>query len=294
MGENKNLIVILIPSAKSKLRKFKIPYKYLRIGFPIALVFLFVSAFIVFKFISLSMEANRVEELIRENSDLNRINSKLQIEVENIDERLSSLNATKKNIYVMLDITSTEVGIGDFAGLENFDSRYPEALLEKNQYNISQLEKHFAKIEPEVKKQVTRLASIPSIWPVNGYITSGMGYRTDPFTKKRTFHAGVDISNKLGTPIVAPADGIVTRTERISNKNRRQGFGNVIMLEHRFGYKTKFGHLDRIAVKMFQKVKRGEVIGYLGSTGRSTGTHLHYEVIYNRVNVNPMNHMLDK
>ncbi len=293
MSENKNLVLIVIPSAKSKLLKLKIPYKYLKFGLPVGLLLVFLFAFIIFKFISLSMQVSSIDDLARENSELERINSKLQMEVENIEERLESLNATKQKLYAMLDITPAEAGVGDFPETENYDSRYPQTLIEKEKYNVSQLEKHFSKIEPEVKKQEARLASIPSIWPVKGYITSYMGYRSDPFTKKRTYHPGVDIDNKLGTPIIAPADGIVTRVETVTKKNRRQGMGNVIVLEHRFGYKTKFGHLDKVNVKKFQKVKRGQLIGYLGSTGRSTGTHLHYEIIYNKINVNPLNYMLD-
>ena len=293
MKDKKNLVVILVPSAKSKLYKKKIPYLYLNIGLVFGLILVFVISFVFFKFISLSMQMDRLDQLAKENSELNRINSKLQAELDNFAQRFEGLNSIKRKLYNMLNITTSEVGIGDFPEPNNMDSRYPQALIEKTNYMAEQLEKHFNQIEPEVKKQVTRLASIPSIWPVKGYITSYMGHRIDPFTKKKAFHPGVDISNRLGTPIVATADGIAIRVEQVTRDSRRKGMGNIVVIEHRFGYKTKYGHLDKIAIKRLQRIKRGDIIGYMGNTGRATGTHLHYEVIYNGVNKNPLGHMLD-
>ncbi len=131
------------------------------------------------------------------------------------------------------------------------------------------------------------LASTPSIWPVRGWVTSGFGYRRSPFTGKRQFHTGIDIATRLGTPIVAPADGVVTYT------GWEGGFGRMLVINHGHGIVTRYGHLHRILVKVGQRVKRGQVIATVGNSGRSTGPHLHYEVLLSGVPTNPRYYILD-
>lgn len=138
------------------------------------------------------------------------------------------------------------------------------------------------------KSQEELLAAIPAIQPIkNEQLTrmaSGYGYRNDPFTKIRKFHAGMDFTAKTGTPIYATGDGIVERAD-----NRASGYGNHIVLKHGFGYKTLYAHLSKYNVKKGQRVKRGDIIGFVGSTGRSEAPHLHYEVHVNGKPVNPIN-----
>jgi murein DD-endopeptidase MepM/ murein hydrolase activator NlpD len=130
-------------------------------------------------------------------------------------------------------------------------------------------------------------AATPSIWPVQGWVSSPFGARTSPFTGKREFHKGLDISAPNGTPIYAPAKGNVIFT------GRDGGYGLSMMIDHGSGIKTRYAHLHSIAIKRGQKVTRGELIAYVGSTGRSTGPHLHYEVRLNGVPVNPMRYVLN-
>jgi len=138
------------------------------------------------------------------------------------------------------------------------------------------------------KSQEELLAAIPAIQPIkNEQLTrmaSGFGYRNDPFTKIRKFHAGMDFSAKKGTPVYATGDGVVERAD-----NKASGYGNHIVLKHGFGYKTLYAHLSKYNVKKGQKVKRGDIIGFVGSTGRSEAPHLHYEVHVNGKPVNPIN-----
>lgn len=131
------------------------------------------------------------------------------------------------------------------------------------------------------------LACTPSIWPVKGWVTSGFGYRNSPFTNKRQFHAGIDISTRTGTPIVAPADGVV------SFSGREGGYGRMVVINHGHGMMTRFGHLHKISVKVGDKIARGQLVGTVGSTGRTTGPHLHYEVLLSGVPTNPRNYFLD-
>ena len=131
------------------------------------------------------------------------------------------------------------------------------------------------------------LASTPSIKPTEGWITSGFGYRTSPFTGKREFHKGIDIATRIGQPIISTADGVVTYS------GYEGGFGNVVMVEHGYGFSTRYAHCSRIIAKVGNRVRRGQIIAYVGNTGRSTGPHLHYEIRVWGVPVNPMKYILD-
>ena len=239
------------------------------------------------------MQVGRVEDLISQNSELNRVNSQMQMDLDNLVQRVENLDSTKRKLFKMMDISLSESGLGNMQEIGEFNSKYPQPLIEKSRYMIEQNEKHFDQLEPEIKKQVALLSSIPSIWPVKGYITSHFGYRTDPITRKWTPHTGLDIGGRLGTPIKAPADGVVIESVQRTAEEKRKGLGNYVTIQHRFGYLTKFGHLDSTNVKKFKTIKRGDVIGFMGNTGRSTSVHLHYEVILNSVRRNPLDYTLD-
>lgn len=131
------------------------------------------------------------------------------------------------------------------------------------------------------------LTSLPSIWPVTGFVTSNFGGRRSPFGGTSQFHKGLDISNKIGTPILATADGTVILAAPDG------AYGNSVELDHGGGIVTKYAHMQRSIVKQGQWVKRGEVLGYIGMTGRTTGPHLHYEVRLNGVPVNPIRYILE-
>lgn len=127
--------------------------------------------------------------------------------------------------------------------------------------------------------------SAPNLWPVEGQVTGSFGERIDPFNGEGAFHSGVDIGSSYGHPIIAPADGVVTLTETMG------GYGKTIMINHGNGISTRYGHLSGFAVTAGQHIQRGEVIGYVGESGRSTGPHLHYEVRINDTPVNPYKYL---
>jgi murein DD-endopeptidase MepM/ murein hydrolase activator NlpD len=131
------------------------------------------------------------------------------------------------------------------------------------------------------------LAATPSVRPSQGWISSLFGYRPNPFTGRTVLHAGIDIAANPGTPIIAPANGVVI------NAGYDEGYGKVIEIDHGFGLTTRYGHCSQIFVKIGQKVTRFDVIGSVGNTGRSTGAHLHYEVRVAGVPRNPMLYVLE-
>ncbi len=143
-------------------------------------------------------------------------------------------------------------------------------------------------IERLAENKSELIAAIPTIQPIKNKdltrVASGFGYRIDPFTKKRRFHYGMDFTAKRGTPVYATGNGIVKRAD-----NRSSGYGRHIRIDHGFGYVSLYAHLTKYNVRRGQKVKRGDIIGYVGNTGRSAGPHLHYEILKDKKKINPLN-----
>jgi len=130
-----------------------------------------------------------------------------------------------------------------------------------------------------------RANSAPNLWPVEGQVTASFGERIDPFNGEGAFHSGVDISANVGSAVIAPADGSITFADFLG------GYGRAIMVDHGHGISTRYGHLSSFAVTAGQYVHRGDTIGYVGTSGRTTGPHLHYEVRINDVPVNPYKYL---
>jgi len=183
-------------------------------------------------------------------------------------------------------------GVNRYKSLENFDNSKMIIdatknldILSKQLYVQSKSLDEIIKLAEGKEKM---LASIPAIQPVSKEdltrMASGFGWRSDPFTKARKMHKGMDFTSPKGTPIYATGNGVVIRAD-----NRATGFGNHVRIDHGFGYVTLYAHMSKYNVKKGQKVKRGDLIGFVGSTGRSKAPHLHYEVHYNGKAVNPIN-----
>jgi len=149
--------------------------------------------------------------------------------------------------------------------------------------------KSFDEVIDLVKNKADMLASIPAIQPIAnkdlGRVASGYGYRIHPIYKTRKFHTGMDFTAPQGTPIYATGDGKIAKVRR-----SRRGYGNHVIVDHGYGYQTLYAHMTKYIVYRGQKVKRGEIIGYVGSTGTSVAPHLHYEVIKNKRKINPVNY----
>ena len=224
-------------------------------------------------------------------------------EIETLKTEVRQLIQLEEQVRLIADIKKTGnasglIGIGGIpeTGLDRelpIEARHNPLIREMHQ-QVTQAQDaarqktlDFKDLIKKLEKKKNLLAATPSIKPVDGWITSRFGYRKSPFTGKRSFHSGLDISNRTGTKIVASADGKVTYAAP------KMYFGNLIVIDHGYGKSTKYAHLHKIMVKKGQKVKRGDVIGTLGNTGQSTGPHLHYEVRLNGVPVNPLKYILN-
>jgi len=144
------------------------------------------------------------------------------------------------------------------------------------------LESRLRNVRKDVERQEALAAATPSIWPAKGWLTGTFGGRSDPFTGEPAFHQGLDISTEKGNPVYATADG------QVESASYTGDYGNLIVLRHDFGLTTRYGHLSVFNVKPGATVHRGDVIGFVGSTGRSTGAHLHYEILANGKLINPL------
>ena len=189
------------------------------------------------------------------------------------------------------------LGIGgpDELGLQNLanmgEKKQDEVLKEMHQ-ELSQLKGAALKQEASLQLLIeyfedkrSLYASTPSVWPVRGWVTSHFGNRTSPFSGILKFHEGMDIAAQTGTPVLSPADGVVIKA------GFGTGYGNMVEISHGYGIKTLFAHNSRLNVKAGQRIKRGDVIAYVGDSGSSTGPHLHYEVRVNGLPVNPARYM---
>lgn len=167
----------------------------------------------------------------------------------------------------------------------------PEALmgrLDKLSAEATRQEQSLQELQAYFQDQKSLLASTPSIWPARGWVTSDFGQRLDPYTADRIMHQGLDIAAPHGKEVFSPSDGTVVFA------GLEGGYGNVIVIDHGYGIKTRYGHLSKILVKAGDKVKRGALIAAVGNTGRSTGPHLHYEVRVNGIPQNPRKFILSE
>lgn len=237
---------------------------------------------------------------VHENSALREENLELKAKLTTIQEKIGHVNevlSRTKHLYANLQNISQlsdpdrKLAIAAEGGEEDpRDTVDPVRLsdqLDQLGAEAQSQEEALQALTGYFEDRKALLASAPAIWPVRGWVTSDFGFRLDPYTAQRKSHEGLDIANAPGTPVVAPADGTVVYAAVES------GYGNVLVLDHGFGIKTRYGHLAKIDVHLGDRVKRGQFVAAVGNTGRSTGPHLHYEVRVNGVPENPRKFILE-
>jgi murein DD-endopeptidase MepM/ murein hydrolase activator NlpD len=199
---------------------------------------------------------------------------------------------TKLGIMAGVEQSLPDASIGGVGGLSGSETTPPSidiaSTLQSLDQKVGTLSEKSTRLEAYFKDQRAVLASTPSVWPLRGYLSERFGNRIDPFTGLRDFHPGIDISVPRGSKVSAPADGVVVFC------GTKNGYGNIIVVDHGYGTVTRYGHLDGFNVRPGQRVKRGDVIGFSGNTGRSTAPHLHYEVWVHDQMRNPIEYIIDE
>ncbi len=223
---------------------------------------------------------------------LRRTNAELLAQKNAWDDRLDGIVMKLDRFEATADVLARELGLDPLlppaVGGESLDAaRTPLALQEADSLGLraDQLDDSLDAIGRAFEQRSQQLAGTPNLLPVEGWFSHGFGWRKDPWTGVREFHRGLDIVADAGLPILATADGVVSRSTRVSD------YGNTIDISHSAGYVTRYAHMSKILVKTGQAVQRGDVVGLVGSTGRSTGPHLHYEVFRDGRRVNPWKYL---
>ncbi len=247
------------------------------------------------------LDSPKEKQLQREISELTLQYELLNNRMGQVSQVLADIQDRDNNVYRTIFETEAipeSIRKAGFGGVERYKElqgyNNSDLMIESTQRldRISKQlyiqSKSFDEVAKLVKNKEQLLASIPAIQPIANkdlkHIPSGYGWRTDPIYKTQEFHPGLDFTANVGTEIYATGDGTVVTADAVM-----QGYGNHVVINHGFGYQTLYGHMSKMAVRAGQKVKRGELIGYVGTTGRSTGPHVHYEVIKNGEKVNPIN-----
>jgi murein DD-endopeptidase MepM/ murein hydrolase activator NlpD len=282
--------VLILPHARPRFRKL-----HLSRGFVLSIAILsgvLVLAGLALPHLILRMQTQslRMDWLEYENQSLRREKEAFETALGEVSERLEIFEVRADRLAKELNVSASpaaqpavhvsELEAGRGGGVAPFDDEIRSLSLRTGQLDAS-----LTRLDSAFQRRVQMLAATPSMMPVEGWFSHTYGWRNDPFTGERDFHSGVDIVAPTGTRVVAPADGVVSRVGTLS------AYGKSIDLAHSQGYVTRYGHLSAMLVKPGQRLKRGDVIGRVGSTGRSTGPHLHYEVYRNGRTVNPWKYL---
>jgi murein DD-endopeptidase MepM/ murein hydrolase activator NlpD len=302
--EEDYISILLFGQHTSKTRQLKISRKSLKI-------LLYLSAFIlltgIFFFSDYIQVKKRAFDVYRLRQEMKGQTSQIHFflaKLEKLERQLSGLKESDRKTRIIANLERREQETAPLMGIggpspsdirEKLKEREDEkALTLQMRSDIERLQSEAVSSEESlsqllrlllVKRQL--LAHTPSIWPVQGWVTSGFGFRTHPLTGLSQMHEGLDIANRVGTTVIAPASGIISDIET------DQLFGKIVVISHGFGMTTRYAHFHKVFVRLSQRVERGEKIGELGMSGRTTGPHLHYEVRINNIPVNPVQYILD-
>lgn len=303
--KNKSYNVMVVPHNKGTILNFRLPRFILPLSLLSILIILSTAVIFGILFFRSHIRLDEAANLKEENRSQKIQMMILAEKVDYLNNQLANIKRFDHklrnilNIKVRKDEENPVSGIGgpspeDLSLLANLDTTH-KIVAQRMHYDLENLKVEFSWEEESLQEiyeyladQKSILTSTPSIRPTSGWLTSGFGYRRSPFTGLKTFHKGVDISAPIGTPIIAPADGVVIFVGRQDN------YGKMLVIQHGYGITTRYGHISNTSLKVGNNVKRGYQVATVGNTGRSTGPHLHYEVRLNGIPTDPIKYFLDE
>jgi murein DD-endopeptidase MepM/ murein hydrolase activator NlpD len=294
------LDIIFISGKDNKTTNLRVRSAYLVIMILACAAILISFTYNLTSYAKKEVDRNRLSQVETENRVVRKEIGRIENEISNLQALLDSLELYDKKLrsYAPLNPIDDELrsmGVGGLVPPFNEDAISQEIKQEltdlgetlDNLVGRARLQKSsFNELAQYLEEKEYLRKHTPSIMPVQGWMIRGFGYQVDPFTGQVKMHEGVDIAAPLGTPIVAPADGVVRYA------GNKQDYGLCVEIDHGYGFATVYGHCQRIRVNSGMNIRRGDVIAYVGNTGRSTGPHLHYEVRISQSAVNPMSYML--
>jgi murein DD-endopeptidase MepM/ murein hydrolase activator NlpD len=279
---------LIASSNEGRVRRVRVPHTIVHLLFLLAVVGGVTVFAAMTSYSRMLWKVTNYNELRTEKATLQKQYTRLQAVVTDTNQRLSSLQSLATEVamtYGIIRFRQTPFGLSE--GLAGPEAEHQRSLdqfdfLKKNATAIA-LASEGLRLMPG--SSLADLAFTPSMWPVQGRITGSFGDRLDPFSGEGAFHAGVDISSSYGDAVRTAADGLVVAVET------RPGYGHVVVVDHGFGTSTWYGHLSGFTTSVGARVKRGEVIGYVGTSGRASGPHVHYEVRVYGAPVNPWRYL---
>jgi murein DD-endopeptidase MepM/ murein hydrolase activator NlpD len=291
------LTLIIVPEASSRLHKLRLRLPGLYAFSAIALVAVLLVAGLAITYTRMVLQTASYSALVDENQALRVANKNLEVATRQLNTKIRGLEDLSNRIHQLMedDTWNNRLGLVGETGVGGSVEDYPTAtMLERLdlQDNIdlvwsqaAGLESDLRFVEEVAERRADQLLLTPSLWPVAGPIRSSYGRRRDPFTGESEMHRGLDIGAIYGTEVRAPANALVVLAQRQS------AYGNLIVLDHGDGITTRYGHLAQFNIEKGNRVEKGDIIGFVGSTGRSTGPHLHYEVRLEERTLNPRNYL---
>jgi murein DD-endopeptidase MepM/ murein hydrolase activator NlpD len=293
---NKFLSLIIIPHTKSKSRTLSFSKKTIRVALWGSIVGAAVILGLTGDYLRIQFSRQSYRRLLSENETQKETLKQYEGSIGTLQEKVKGFEGKITQLNEMLGLREpgkmTSLSNGDYPhdgqALSSPPPQLSPANIQKMEQKTVDIQKNLDTLTTFVENQAALLASTPSIMPVAGLISSPFGYRLDPFTRERAFHYGLDIVAAYGNPVLTTADGFVLKI------NNDKMFGISIVMSHGFGYTTLYGHLSRVSVRVGQKLKRGDIIGSVGSTGKAIGPHVHYEVLINDRPVNPYAYLLQE
>jgi murein DD-endopeptidase MepM/ murein hydrolase activator NlpD len=281
--------IIFVPHARARLRKWRVSDLQIVLAGSLLLVLTLASIAVTAAYFTVTVDRGEIVRLERENDDLRDVNESFEASIRDIQGMLAQYEERTLQLAIIAGLDDSTYG-GD-AGIGG-EPQAPLAYtggygLEAVERRLGSLDGTLGEIEERLEERSRWIAATPAIAPARGILTSGYGMRRDPLTGARAFHQGVDIAAAPGQAVRATADGLVVRAGNLG------GLGRAVVIVHGFGTTTRYGHLARLTATPGQELRRGDVIGYVGNTGRSTGYHLHYEVHVDGRPVDPASYLLE-
>ena len=280
--EQEYFVVVLAHSLRGRLRRVHIPHTAVYAVLGLALLGCFSVFGFVTSYARMAWKVANYNALKREADSMKARYQSLQKVVSETNVQMASLQLYAKEVSVAYGIKQKLEGPSDISSEGKMVPSFSESLQEYNYLvNADKLA-----ISNRRSRRIGRVSSSPSLWPVEGKLADGFAHRTDPFSGEGAFHKGVDITAPTGTTVRTTADGIVVQAEMVAG-----GYGRLVIVDHGAGLQTYYAHLSKISVHAGQELHRGEIVGQVGSSGRTTAPHLHYEVHVGGTPVNPYRYL---
>ncbi len=278
--------VIFFPEGDSRVRRVRLRGGVVKFVLCCCFALTGLLAFFAYSYFNFTIDHDELRRLRVETSQQRQTLRHLVADLEELHQQMNILATTEARVRQLADLEAVPQGIPvAIGGLPEPGAADAVSEIER-QINKLQVKIELRRQRQEgvrnlLNDQVSLSRATPKGWPTKGWLTSYFGMRKSPFTGRRVMHEGLDIAARTGTPVVATADGIVARVKYASD------YGKMVIIDHGYGYRTIFAHNSKILVDAGQRIKRGEMIARVGNTGRSTGSHLHYELRLNGVPIDP-------